>query len=198
MGTLAHDRTEAADARATWMPESVLHCLATLDIHPASTRDIEIARGLAAELIGPYVATGETFADVHRKSHASLFVYRQNGEITGTLGIVPLQPRGLDAVIRDTFDAKNPARDTVCAPGDSFAALYGWGFAARTRKAAAAVVIGSMRLRDTVFAPIPCFTRAATPAGARVICTKMGYRPYRGSSSGLLISPVAPPLADVA
>lgn len=198
MDRLRHDPTDAAYARTTWNPGLVLHCLAALDIHPASPSDVDIVRGLAAELIGPYVATAETFADIHRKSRASIFVYRQNGEITGTLGIVPLRPQGLDAVIRDTFDARDPARETVCAPGDAFAALYGWGFAARTRKGGAAVVMGSMRLRETVFAQIPCFTRAATPAGERVICTKMGYRPFRGSSSGLLVSPVQSKLADVA
>lgn len=198
MGTMEYCRAEAEGARITWMPQGILHCLASLGLHPASPDDIEVARGLAAELIGPYVAAAATFDWVHRKTRASLFVYRQNGDITGTLGIVPLKPQGLDAVLRDTFDARNPARETVCRPGDPFAALYGWGFAASTRKAAAAVVIGSMRLRETVFAPIPCFTRAATPAGERIIRTKMGYQPYRGSRSGLLISPVAALLADVA
>jgi hypothetical protein len=176
----------------------VLRCLSSLDLHPAGRRDIEVARALAAELIGPQVTSVDTFADVHAKTRASVFVYRQDGRITGTLGIVPLRPPGLDAICAGTFDPRRPAGELVCGPTDPFAALYGWGFAARTRKAAAAVVTGSMQLRATVFAAIPCFTRAATPAGARVILSRMGYSPYPGSSSGLLISPAISAFAGAA
>lgn len=173
-----------------WCPTNVLECLLSLDLRSASDEEIQFSRALAADLISPFVATVDTFTEIHHKTRASVFVYRQDGRITGTLGVVPVRPSGLDAIRHHAFDARNPAREMVCAPGDAFAGLYGWGFAAVARKAAAAVIVGSMRLRETVFAGIPCFTRAATPAGERIICGKMGYRPYPGSPTGLLVSPV--------
>ena len=77
----------------------------------------------------------------------------------------------------------------LCAPGDELACIYGWGFAARTRRASAQVVLGAMAIRDA-FPDIPVFTRAATPAGERIICGKMEYRPYPGAPDDLLWNPV--------
>lgn len=197
MGFVGNETVER-ERDGKWRPDLVLKCLLPLDLHSASEDEIGAGRALAVDLISPHVATAETFTEVHRKSQASIFVYRRNGRIIGTLGIVPLQPRGLAAIRDHRFDARNPARELVCAPGDAFAGLYGWGFAALTKKAAVAVIVGSMRLRETVFADIPCFTRAATPAGERIICGKMGYRPYPGSRTGLLVSPVGTATAGIA
>lgn len=109
--------------------------------------------------------------------------------MTGVLGLVPLRPAGLKAVEQHLFDAGNPPQEYLCAPGDPFAGLYGWGFAARGRRASARVVLGAMKIREHL-SDIPFFTRAATPAGVKVICGRMGYVPYPGAPDNLLWHPV--------
>ncbi len=187
--TVLPDERNDSDHSMSWRPGDVIHCLASHGLEPATPADLPAGRALAAELINSEVATSETFAATHAKTGASVFVFRQGIQITGTLGLVPVGPDGLRMICNHSFNPRDPALSLICSPGDPFAALYGWGFAASTRKAAATVVLASMQLRDTVFAGIPCFTRAATPAGARIILTKMGYRPFPGSLTGLLISP---------
>ncbi len=163
---------------------------ALVDLFPATPAEMAPARALAAELIGPYVVSEETFGYAHaRTGGASMFVHRLDGAVDGAFAMVPLRRSGLHALHHHRFDAKNPDWDQVAEAGEEPAAIYGWGFAASTRKAAAAVVRGAMLLRDEAFPNIPWFTRAATPAGAKVILGKMAYRPFNGSDSGMLWSP---------
>jgi hypothetical protein len=138
------------------------------------------------------VVSTETFALAHRRTGgASMFVHRLNGEIDGAFAMLPLRRSGLDALNAHSFNAKEPDWNQVAKAGEDPAAIYGWGFAASTRRAAAAVVRGAMLIREEAFGGIPWFTRAATPAGAKVILGKMGYRPFAGSDSGMLWSPPA-------
>ena len=170
-------------------PQEFIDLLAKDDLHPANPEECEAGRAIAAELISPHVALAATFWRVQAHTGSAVFICRRDGEVTGVLGVVPLQPAGLHAVEHHLFDAKNPPPEFLCAPGDPFAGLYGWGFSARTRKASALVVIGAMKLRDHLN-DIPFFTRAATPAGVKVICGRMGYSPFPGAPDDLLWNPV--------
>jgi hypothetical protein len=49
------------------------------------------------------------------------------------------------------------------------------------------MVLGLMALADRASLNVPFFCRAATPAGAKVILGKMGYAPFEGSVTGLLV-----------
>ena len=163
--------------------------LAAIDLHPAEPEECDSSRLIAAELIGPQVALATTFRRVHAHTGCSVFVSRHEGEVTGILGLIPLLPEGLHAVENHIFDSRNPPVELLCAPGDPFPGLYGWGFAARGRKASAMVVMGAIKIREHL-SDIPFFTRAATPAGVKVICGRMGYSPFPGAPDDLLWNPV--------
>jgi hypothetical protein len=170
-------------------PREFMDVLAAIDLHPALPHECHVARAIAAELIGPQVAPPETFEGAHAHTGCSVFVSRHDGEVTGVLGLLPLVPAGLHAVETHTFKSRNPPLELLCAPGDPFPGLYGWGFAARGRKASALVVMGAIKIREHL-SDIPFFTRAATPAGVKVICGRMGYAPFPGAPDDLLWNPV--------
>jgi hypothetical protein len=166
--------------------------LTPLGLDLASEQDCDDGRVLAAELIGPDVALALTFRRVQQITVSTVFVYRRAGEIAGVLGMVAIRPDGLDAIRQHRFDPKNPPTEFLCRPGDPFAAMYGWGIVGRTRKASATVVAGAMTLRDQ-YPDLPFFTRAVTPAGAKVVRGRLGYSPYPGAPDGLLWNPVRHP-----
>ncbi|HTI67273.1 MAG TPA: hypothetical protein VL460_06965 [Caulobacteraceae bacterium] len=172
-------------------PREFIDLLSVIDLHPAEPEECDAGRAIAAELISPYVAPAAAFRRVQAHTGSAVWVYRQAGEVTGVLGMVAVKPNGLKAIEEHLYDSKNTPEEFLCGAGDPFAAIYGWGFAARTRKASVAVVLGAMRSRER-FADIPFFTRAATPAGVKVITGRMGYRPYPGAPDDLLWNPVRP------
>jgi hypothetical protein len=172
-------------------PYEIVDLLAEIDLHPAGPDECDAGRAIAADLISPHVALAITLRRTQERTGSAVFVYRQDAEITGVLAILPLRPEGLDAVERHLFDAKNPPDALLCAPGDPLASLYGWGFSGRTRKASALMLTGALRLREHLHG-IPFFTRAATPAGAKVLHGRMGYVPYPGAPDDLLWNPIRP------
>lgn len=159
-------------------------------VFPAHLDDIAPARVMAVELIGPGIAGVESLRAVHARTGASVFLFRdEDGVVQGVLGVVPLRGSGLAALEADRFDAADPDLDDVCLPNEAPAAVYSWGFAAATIRAAGAVVLAKMAMRDQGFPDVPFFCRAATPQGAKVALGKMGYRPFPPSRTGLLIKP---------
>ncbi|OYX36278.1 MAG: hypothetical protein B7Y99_02240 [Caulobacterales bacterium 32-69-10] len=166
--------------------------MAAVHLHPADDAECDAGRAIAADLISPHVATAATFRRVQAYTRCAVSVFVRDGEVAGVLGMVPITPAGLDAIQRHVFTQKDPPPEHLCAPGDPLACIYGWGFAARTRRASAQVVLGAMSIRDA-FPGIAVFTRAATPAGQRIICGKMGYMPYPDAPDDLLWNPVRSP-----
>ena len=160
---------------------------APFGVGPARFDEIPIGRQAAAELISPHVTSVEAFAAVHRRTGVGMFVFRENELATGFLGTILLRPSGLAKIEDDTFQAVSPDMEDVCLPDEYPAALYGWGFVSRTKKAAAAVVRAMMALRDEPICDVPYFCRASTPLGAKIILGKMGYRPFAPSKTGILI-----------
>jgi len=155
----------------------------------ASDEECIQGRALAAELISPHVASAAVLLNVQVKTGATVFVHRSGGGIDGVLAMVALTPDGLRAVLEGRFDTRNPDDSFVCAPGDAYAGVYGWGLAGRTRRASAAVMLGAMALRDH-YPALPFFSRTATAAGAKVVRGRMGYAPYPGAPDDLLWNPV--------
>lgn len=167
--------------------QRIFTCLEAFGVFPARSDEFARGRAIAAELISPDVASEETFAAVHARNGAGVFVYRQEDLAQGFLGVILLRRSGLAKIEADIFNAISPDLADVCEAGEEPAAVYGWGFAATTARAAGAMVMGLMALRDLAGLNVPFFCRAATPAGAKVILGKMGYAPFAGSQTGLLV-----------
>jgi hypothetical protein len=167
--------------------DAVQTCLAHHGLQAVRMDEIAAGRSMALSMIGPGIASEAAFMAIHRRNGAAVFVYRQDDEAQGFLGLILLRQSGLRRLEADQFDAVAPDLSDVCTAKEAPAAIYGWGFAARTVRASGACVMGLMALADQVFPDLPFFCRAATPRGERVILGKMGYSPLIGSASGLLV-----------
>ena len=174
-----------------FLHERISRALGRLGLHPASPAGLEAGHRLAARLIGPGITPLETLRTVQRHCGLAAFVRHEDEALVGVFVFLLLNGRGWAAVLADDFDGLAPSLDHLAVPAEHPSAYYGWGFAATTPEARAAVVAGADLLRKGVLAALPFFCRAATPAGRRAVTVKLGYRDLPGSRSGILWAPPA-------
>jgi hypothetical protein len=160
--------------------------LEALEIYPARADQVAEARRFAAQLIGGAIVSPEGLQRVHEHSGAGLFLYHDEEELTGVLAIVLLSQAGLAATCDETFNALNPDLKHVAAEGEPPAGLYGWGIAATRKMTARRLVDGLSAIANGAVGHLPYFARAATPQGERLLIDRLGFRPYPGSTTGLL------------
>jgi len=168
-------------------------------LEPATSADIDEAYALVQRLIGPPLASSEVMRSVQEHTRASIFLVREDGRITGVLGELALSSAGLAALEAGAFDGTAPELAHLARPGAPVAAYYCWGLAAETRRASIAGVKGVVAARDTVYANLPFFARAAEPKGEdankQSHGARVGFRrfdcTYYPGQPGLLYSPMA-------
>jgi hypothetical protein len=180
--------TDNAEGRVN-DPERICAVAASFGMMLADDDEIAAGREIAARLIGEGIASAETFIAMQQLTHSSVFVLREEGAVTGMLGLFLLRPGGLRAVKDGAFDAVRPDMALVAPPGERPAACYGWGFAATTERGGSAAVRTAVALQQRLFWAIPTFTRTATPDGVRVILGPMGYQRYSQNDPTLVWRP---------
>lgn len=169
--------------------EALTRSLAPVGMFDALPGELAQVRALAARLISPNVASERSLRAIHRRTGYGVYVTRGEGEVTGFLAFVLVDPAGLAAIEADAFDPLRPQLEYVVPAGEEPAAVYCWGIAASTPRTAARLVQGSWAARAAL-PDRPYFVRAATDAGRRLLTRNMNFTPYPGSESGLLWWPV--------
>lgn len=173
-------------------PKRIVAVAAQFGLELASDPDIAAGRAIAANLISDGIASVDAFIAMQRLTGASVLVRRENGVVTGMLGLFTLRLAGLRAIEAGSFNAIDPDWSQVARPGEEPAASYGWGFAATTEEGGRAAVKTSVALHRQLLWGAPTFTRTATPDGVRVILGSMGYRIYRADDPTLVWIPASP------
>lgn len=170
-------------------PDRICEVAASFGMALADEAEMAAGREIAARLIGEGIASAETFSAMQRLTGSSVFVYREEGRVTGLLGLFLLRASGLAAIQNGTFDAVNPDLAMVAPPGERPHACYGWGFAASTERGGSAAVRAAVAMQQRLFWAIPTFTRTATADGVRVILGPMGYQRYSPGDKTLVWRP---------
>jgi hypothetical protein len=159
--------------------------LGAIGVTEADARDFAEMRALAARLIGPDIASEETLGAIHARTGYGFYVVREEGAIAAVLALIMLNHAGLAVMRRGVFDTLSPSPLHACGPFEEPAAVYGWGVAGSSRQTATAIANACRTAREA--APeLPFFARAATDAGRRLLTEKMAFRPYPGSTNGVL------------
>jgi len=178
-------------------PNAVLALARSFGLYPPDPHEMGPARALAATRISDAVVTEEAFAAVQSVTGASLFVHREDGQVTGVLAFFFFNEMGLTALESGAFDPSNVDLSLLAKPGETPVGAYAWGFAASTKLGGRAVVAASAALQDRLFWNIPVYTRAATADGERVLYGSLGYERAPGEDSMLAVRPArqTPPVA---
>jgi hypothetical protein len=165
----------------------IIHAeLVRWEVYPVVADDVSEAYRLAVDLIGPNIAHPDTLRRVHEQTGAGVFVARERGVLTGVLALILLNQAGQRAVRADRFDGVDPPAEQIIRRGEAPAALYAWGMAASSLRTAQRLIEGYIGI-DTVAVPhLDCFGRPATRAGARLMTGRLGFKPLRGSTTGVV------------
>jgi hypothetical protein len=157
-------------------------------------------RSLAERLINPNIASLETMQWVQEKTGLGLMGLtqaaldqgsdpEQQSPIVGLLGIVPLTHDGNQAVLRDGFNAVDPAYEHVCNHDEEPEGLFGWGIAVSRHEAARSIFHIWGLIRERIVPNLDWYARAVTDDGARFLIQRMGWLHLKGSSLDTLWYP---------
>jgi hypothetical protein len=159
---------------------------------------------MAVQLINPDIASLETIQWVQEKTRLGLMGVTQadldqslehgpdpdpKSPLAGLLGFVPLTQLGAQAVLRDEFNAVEPAFEHICDFEDEPAAIFGWGIAVTQHKAARLIVHVGGLIREHLVPGLDWYARVVTNDGARFLMEGMGWKTLEGSKLGTLWYP---------
>lgn len=162
--------------------------LGELGLVLASDQEIAEGRDLAAQTVGPNIATVETLIRVQRRTCSSSFVLRgARGELAGVIAVIPLTPAAAPALAAGVLDGVDPPDEMIARSGEPVVAFYGWGMAGATWRGRAGVMAGAVRLHREIFPTIPLYGRAATPGGERTLLKRIGAQAVPGPG-GLVVA----------
>ncbi|HKT54268.1 MAG TPA: hypothetical protein VJP88_07435 [Caulobacteraceae bacterium] len=181
----------ASEQTSSLAVEQICAAFAQFKVAPARPHEVAEARGFAARLIGGEIVSAETLSRVHRRTGVSLFLARDQGELTGVLAFLPLNARGRQALWSDTFSAIEPCAAHIATQGETPAAIYNWGIAASRHRAVKRLIDGYELMRREVVPGAAFFGRPVTEAGRRLMIDRLKFKSVPRSRTGLVwIEPI--------
>lgn len=166
--------------------EAVLRVADEFGMVEPSLSDLIEAHKTAAALIDENIAAPEDYVRCKEKSGVCALVFKEDGKITGMIALLMLNEIGVEAVVSGDFDARNPDSSHLCNEGEPVFSGYGWGVTATTKNGARASLACADKLYRTLFNEVPCFARAVTADGVRVMTTSLGHTPVPWEDDGLV------------
>lgn len=141
----------------------------------ASEAEMDDVVALARKLVPAATVTAAGYIAMQRRTHASVYVLREQAKIVGILAGFALSEAGVDALEANRFDSVDIDPTHVAGVGEPTFGGYAWGFGAVHDEAARQVVRGSFALSMGLKWALPSYARVATDAGERVSTGRMGY-----------------------
>jgi hypothetical protein len=150
---------------------------------PASAREILDLLALARRAIPGVNASVVDLALFLRHDPASLFALKRNGKLLGGIGFFYLNERGLDALLTDRIDLRDPDRRFLCQPHEKVSAIYVRALAGYGRFAAGLGNVAAY-LQQPRFVEADYFAQPVTVEGRRLLVA-LGFRSVSGVRSDL-------------
>lgn len=165
--------------------DAIIRTAEEYGLSPPTRIQLEQGRSIAASLIGPGIASVSSFDVATRWSGLSAFVYVENGSVTGMVGMLLLSQSGLIAVQQGIFNAIEPETKHLARKSDNVFGSYGWGVTATSKAGARAALAGGNAIYGSHLSTVPCFARAVTDDGVRVLSNSLGYQAVPWNDPGL-------------
>lgn len=176
--------------------DAVLELARQFGFGPVQPEEFPEVRAMASRLMNYEVSRCDTFEAVQSVQAGSSLCFREDGAITGIMGVLLLRPAAVAQLMEGRFDGADVDIDLLSRGGETPAIGYAWGIAASTKTAGAAITALGMPLRLGPLGALTFITKAVTGAGRHVAITRFGYRPLRNPDDDLLVSaPAAQRLA---
>jgi hypothetical protein len=183
--TIAGNKQLHTTARVT---ERMLALVSEFGFAPIESEEFPAVHDMAASLMKHKVSSCDTFKAVQAIQAGSSLGFREDGVVTGIMGVLLLRAPAVDQLMQGRFDGVEVDPDLLSRDDETPAIGYGWGIAATTKAAGAAITAVGMPLRLGPLGAFTFITKAVTGAGRHVAITRFGYRPLRHPDDDLLVS----------
>lgn len=155
-----------------------------VEVRPALGAEIPELVGMCAAEISMLTAFEDATLRVHRHNRRSvLAIVGRSERLIGVIAPLPLNGRGLDALLSGEFPFSKPDVRLLCTESQAPAGIYVWAICATGRAAAG---IGNIMewLRRDGWQHANMYGKPSTPDGARFM-THGGFLPFRSGQEGL-------------
>lgn len=155
-----------------------------LVVRPAKEVEIPTLVNMCAAEISMLTAFEDATRRVHRHNRrAVLAVVDRSENPIGTIAPLPLNGRGLDALLSGEFPFADPELRLLCREWEAPAGIYVWAICATGRAAAGIGNIMAWLKRDG-WQHANMYGKPSTPDGARLM-KHGGFLPFRSGQEGL-------------
>jgi len=150
---------------------------------PASAREMLDLMAVARRQIPGLNASVVELARYQRHDPETLLALKRHGKLLGGIAFFYLNECGLNALLTDRIDLRDPDRGFLCRPDQNVSAIYMRAFGGYWRVSAALGNIAAY-LRQPRFNGADYFAQPATDAGRRLLIA-LGFRSISGGRSDL-------------
>jgi hypothetical protein len=142
---------------------------------PATQAQLGELALLARQEIPGVCASEEILAQFWQHDPKSIFSFSRGASLLGGIAFLYLNCRGLDALLLDQIDLKQPDRELLAHPDEDVAGIYVWALAAHGR---AAIGLGNVAefLRSARFCSADYYAQPSTGEG-RALLISLGFEP---------------------
>ena len=110
-----------------------LRPVAGIETYPTKRSEIPALAALAREMVPGVQLKAAELAAYCRFNRRTAFTFARNGHLLGGIAFLFLNDAGLDALILDEIDLRQPEQRYLAATDDVPAAIYWWALAAKGR-----------------------------------------------------------------
>jgi hypothetical protein len=136
---------------------------------PATLGDVRAAVATVGDAIkGVHTAAPQVVGRVVMQNPDSLWVFVRDAKFVGCVAMLMLNRKGLDALVADSIDIRDPDPRLLAPAGAEPAAIYIWALAS-LRHTADGIVKVIQRLRMPPFRRSDIYARPATAEGLRFL-----------------------------
>lgn len=154
-----------------------------MEVKQATVNDAEKACKFSENKIPNSIADVSLIQKVIIHNSDNIFIFNKKNHIVGVFAMLMLRPLGLERLLLDEFDGKNPDFKCLAKTGECPAAIYIWSYIA-PGSAANGVREISKFLQQPKYLNINFFARPVTELGIR-ITENLGYEPINNTTNGL-------------
>lgn len=146
-----------------------------IDVHPSTTDEIPRLAAMAREMVPGVVLSDAQLRYYCNLNPETAFSFVRSGRLLGGIAFLHLNVFGLDALLLDDIDLRQPAAHLLAAPRDTPAAIYWWALAARGRGIAGLGALAA-RFASARFRAVDFYTQPSSADGTRII-KALGFVP---------------------
>lgn len=166
---------------------ALLKTMESIGMTKPTLEDLHAGGALAEGLMKHKVVGVPVLQAVQAIQPAASLVFKEDGVVTGVGGQLMLRPSAIAAFFEDRFSATDVDLDLLARDGEMIAVGYGWGIAASTPAARAAVMTFGRLMRCELFPHMATFARSVTDVGRHIALARYHYRPFRHPDDDLML-----------